>query len=90
MFRVAKCRAGLVGAAAGPHFSGMDRDDRDAESAGVLLGEDLAGPQEIMLTERAHEALKDASFGFAEKNLSVSGLSLKAYLVKRESANITR
>lgn len=62
----------------------------DEMNLSCKLGEDLAGEDEILLTGRAHAALKGPSWEFEEKQFSVSGLSLTAFQVKRETAVIKR
>ena len=43
------------------------------------LGEDLAGPGEILLTTAAHGALEPGRFDFEPKEYSVSGLTIPAF-----------
>lgn len=43
------------------------------------VGEDLAGPDEILLTPAAREALGPAHGDFEERRLSISGLDVTAY-----------
>lgn len=45
------------------------------------LGEDLAGPDEILLTPAAHAALGDAAGDLDEVRYSISGLDVAAYRV---------
>ena len=46
---------------------------------GPHLGEDLAGPGEILLTTAAHGALEPGRFDFEPKEYSVSGLTIPAF-----------
>jgi class 3 adenylate cyclase len=57
----------------------------DAVNVAHKLGEDVAGPGEILITDRLRHQLGDApQFVLARADLSLAGLSLSAYRVPRE------
>lgn len=51
----------------------------DEMNLACKLGEDLAERDEVLLTQRAHDALEPSSWRFEELRFSISGLDLTAY-----------
>ena len=50
----------------------------------VMLGEDIAGQGEILLTESAYRALGDSdAWQFEDASVSISGLDLTSYKLVR-------
>ncbi len=70
-----------IGIGYGPTLHVPDLDVWGAEAnAAFKLGEDTAGPGQIMITSAAHETLSEGQrSGFEVMHLQISGLSLEAY-----------
>ena len=70
-----------IGIGYGPTLHVPDLDVWGAEAnAAFKLGEDTAGPGQIMITSAAHEGLSEEQrSGFEVMHLQISGLSLEAY-----------
>jgi adenylate cyclase len=62
---------------------GSDMIFGDEMNLACKVGEDIAGPGELMLTEGACRALEDSALHLEERRVALSGVEFTAYLVKR-------